>query len=100
MLTTPGMTRASMGAKGSSPAAGIGCTSAMAKQPKTARVRIDGIWAVLNDKRSVSDRLKMERRQTIGIDRYQSCSLPPACSISLSLGPPFRWSPMLPRRSI
>jgi hypothetical protein len=47
----------------------------MAKQPKTARARIDGIWAVLNDKRSVSDRLKMERRQTIGIDRHQSCSI-------------------------
>jgi hypothetical protein len=45
----------------------------MAKQPKTARARIGDIWAVLNDKRSVSDTLKMERRQTIGIDRHQSC---------------------------
>ena len=43
MLTTAGITRASIGAKEFSPAAGIGLTSVATAQPNTTRSWIDGI---------------------------------------------------------
>jgi hypothetical protein len=46
MLTTAGMTSASIGAMACSPEADAGYARAQAKQPKMARARFDNIWLV------------------------------------------------------
>ena len=72
MLTTAGITRASIGAREFSLAAGIGLINVAAAQIRTAKTRIDGISKPRDKTVLLPMAARMAPRAQIGIDRCQS----------------------------